>query len=97
MFMQGDSTGLLSRMRRNRRVFSFDRSRTGGGKTLATMTFALIAQEHGQRRVIVCDSVHLNHRTECEGLSGCVFGEDAVLEHHSALEPDKTPRTSNRG
>ncbi|RMF34984.1 MAG: CRISPR-associated helicase Cas3', partial [Chlorobiota bacterium] len=72
---------------------------TGGGKTLASIGFALEhAVRHGLRRVIVAipytsiieqTAAVLRYGTDTPSPGMQLFGSEAIVEHHSNLDPDE--------
>lgn len=72
---------------------------TGGGKTLASIGFALVhACRHGLDRIIVAipytsiieqTAAVLRYGTDMPDSCAELFGSDAVVEHHSNLDPEE--------
>ncbi len=67
---------------------------TGGGKTLATMAFAMDhAAAHGKERIIyVIPYTSIIEQTA--SIFAGIFGQENVIEHHSNLDPDQETQRS---
>ena len=71
---------------------------TGGGKTLASLAFALEhAVQQGLRRVICRDPVHVDHRADRGSLSVTRSAyHDDVLEHHASFDWERRGKRRRR-
>lgn len=69
---------------------------TGGGKTLSSMAFALQhAKTHTLKRIIVVIPF-LSIIEQNADVYRNVFGDDCIIEHHSAIEPPSADDESGR-
>ena len=68
---------------------------TGGGKTLTSLAFALDhARAHGTAPHHIRHSLHISDRSEGQKIQK-LFGDDVVLEHHSAIDEEKVKTRSS--
>ncbi len=69
---------------------------TGGGKTLSSMAFATEhAKLYGMRRIVLAVPF-ISVTEQNAAVLRAAFGDDAVVEHHSSVEPSEDELTLNR-
>ena len=69
---------------------------TGGGKTLSSMVFATEhAKRYGMRRIVLAVPF-ISVTEQNAAVLRAAFGDDAVVEHHSSVEPSESEMDLNR-